>query len=239
MDPPSTVQTALADRPLDGSVCLEAGAGVGNGTAGLLSAGANEVYAITNERDHAAGVRERFAGRNDVAVIEAALEKIPLPDDSVDIVLAHALFGVVPPAALTKIAAELTRVAAPGSHLIVDDYEPLPADSPVRRLFGVENAAAEITTGRPALVFYPSRVLEGVFADHGWLTERKRTLLDPVPWTPELLQAHLDEIRCFSEGIDDSLAEELIADGNRLVDEIGSADVGEMYSLAMVLSEQP
>lgn len=235
MDAPATVQTALADRPVDGAVCLEAGAGVGNGTAGLLHAGADRVYAVTNDREHASGVSERFDGRDDVAVVESDLREIPLPDDSVDIVLAHALFGVVPPAGLPDIAAELTRVAAPGADLVVDDYEPLPAESPVRRLFALENAAAEITTGRPALVFYPSGAIVDLFGGHGWQTDRERTLLDPVPWTAELLDAHLDEIRSLCESLGEDLTAVLVGEGERLVEEIGARDVGEMYSVAMEL----
>ena len=237
MEPPATVRTALADRPVDGAVCLEAGAGVGNGTAGLVAAGAERVYAVTNDSGHASGVSERFDGRNDVAVLEGDLREIPLPDDSVDIVLAHALFGVVSPAGLPGIAAELTRVAAPGAHLVVDDYEPLPADSPVRRLFALENAAAEIATGRPALVFYPSDAMTAFFAGHGWRVDRKRSLLDPVPWTRELLDAHLDETRGFAEQLDGGVGTGLVADGERLVEEIGAEDVGEMYSVAMRLDE--
>jgi SAM-dependent methyltransferase len=237
MEPPATVRTALADRPVDGAVCLEAGAGVGNGTAGLLDAGAERVYAVTNDREHASGVSERVGRRDDVAVLEADLREIPLPDDSVGIILAHALFGVVPPAGLPGIAAELTRVAAPGAHIVVDDYEPLPADSPVRRLFALENAAAEIATGRPALSFYPSDAMTALFAGHGWRVDRTRSLLDPVPWTRELLDAHLDEIRGFAEQLDDELGAPLVADGERLVEEIASADVGEMYSVAMRLDE--
>lgn len=238
MEPPKTVEQALADRPVSGGICLEAGAGVGNGTAGLLATGGEEVYAVTNDPDHASGVRERFSDRDDVAVLEADLREIPLPNDSVDVVLAHALFGVVPPAGVPPIAAELSRVAAPGAHLVVDDYEPLPADSAVRRLFALENAAAEIATGRPALVFYPSAMLEALFAGYGWTPDRRRSLLDPVPWTEELLDAHLAEIGSFSDSLGADLAAPFVAEGERLVEEIGSADVGEMYSLAFRRGEQ-
>jgi len=41
VDVPSTVSAALEDRPVEGAVCLEAGAGVGNATAGLLARGAS------------------------------------------------------------------------------------------------------------------------------------------------------------------------------------------------------
>ncbi|MGA9402902.1 MAG: SAM-dependent methyltransferase, partial [Haladaptatus sp.] len=56
MDIPRTVRTALADRPVSGATCLEAGAGMGNTTAGLLADGASRVYAVTNDPEHATAV---------------------------------------------------------------------------------------------------------------------------------------------------------------------------------------
>lgn len=118
---PRTVTTALADRPVAGAVCLEAGAGVGNTTAGLLAGGASRVYAVTNERKHAKSTLERVRANADlrtdspgrVAILEADLRDIPLPADSVEVITAHGLFNVVPPADLAPIITELTRVAAP------------------------------------------------------------------------------------------------------------------------------
>ncbi len=72
MDVPQTVTAALEDRPVDGATCLEAGAGVGNTTTGLLANGGRRVYAITNDSDHATAVRERIgrAEADRTAVIE-------------------------------------------------------------------------------------------------------------------------------------------------------------------------
>ncbi|MFC6823595.1 class I SAM-dependent methyltransferase [Halopelagius fulvigenes] len=235
MDVPLTVRAALEDRPVDGATCLEAGAGVGNATAGLLVNGARRVYAVTNDRDDATTVRERIgrAEADRTAVIEADLTDTPLATDSVDVVTAHGLFNVLPPAALPAVIEELTRVAAPGCHLVVDDYDPLPEDAAVSDLFAVENAAAELATGRPALTFYPSAVLRRLFARYGWEFDRERTLLRPVPWTASHVKAHATAARSRAAEVTPELGDPLIAEIDRLVESIGSESVGTMYSVAM------
>ncbi|GCF14277.1 hypothetical protein Harman_22120 [Haloarcula mannanilytica] len=238
-DVPETVTAALADRQVEGQVCLEAGAGVGNTTAGLLAAGAKRVYAVTNDADHAATVRERVGdGSADrLVVVEADLRATPLATDSVDLVTAHGLCNVLPPADLDAVAAELTRVAKSDGRLVVDDYAVPPADAAVTRLFALENAAARVVDGRPALAFYPPAVLAAVFADHGWAIERKATLLDPVPWTEAHLNAHADVVREYAATLPDSLGEPLAAMAEDLVAAIGSERAGTMYSLAFRLGD--
>ena len=237
MDVPSTVTAALADRPVSGAVCLEAGAGVGNTTAGLLAAGADRVYAVTDDGEHAAVVRERV-GRDDTdrtAVLEADLRSVPLSDDSVGVVTAHGLFNVVEPSVLEPVVAELTRVAAPGCHLVVDDYEPLPDDAAVGDLFAVENAATQLAENRSALTFYPSAVLGRLLVGHGWEFDRERTLLDPVPWTSSHVRAHVDATRSAASTLPDGLGERLTAEAERLATAIGDESAGRMYSLALRL----
>lgn len=237
MEPPTTVTKALADRPVAGATCLEAGAGVGNGTVGFLDADADHVFAISNDHDHVAAVGDRVpeAERDRTTLMHGDLRSIPLPDSSVDIVLAHALVGVLAPADLEPILEELTRVARPGAHLVVDDYAPLPPDSPVRRLFAIENAASEIATGRAALYFYPPGLLRRLCAGYGWAFDRERTLLDPVPWSAGLLDEHVDVVRDHADSQPGELGQELARVAERIRDETGSADVGRMYSLAMEL----
>jgi SAM-dependent methyltransferase len=239
MDVPRTVTTALADRPVAGATCLEAGAGVGNTTAGLLAAGAARVYAVTNDRSHARTVRERVdgAGGDRTAVLEADLRALPVATDAVDVITAHGLFNVLAPAALDAVATELTRAAAPGCHLVVDDYEPPPADAAVRDLFAVENAAAELADGRPALTFYPAAVLRRLFAGHGWSFDRERTLLDPVPWTTSHVAAHAAAARSAAERLSPPLADPLTAEVDRVEAAVGAESVGAMYSVAMRLPD--
>jgi len=231
---PETVRTALADQPVEGAACLEAGAGVGNTTAGLLDVGASRVYAVANAREDCETVRKRIDDAR-ATVLEADLRATPLADDSVDLVTAHGLCNVLPPAALDAVAAELTRVARPGARLVVDDYDPLPENAAMRELFAVENAATELADGRPALTFYPAETLVRLFAGHGWTVERKRTLLEPVPWTESHVSAHADVARSAADRLGDDLAAPLRERARTLAEAIGSEDAGRMYSLALSL----
>ena len=239
MDVPETVKTALSDRPVSGRVCLEAGAGVGNTTAGLLEAEAARVYAVTNDREHTRIVRERVGSENTdrVAVLETDLRCLPLATDSVELITAHGLFNVLPSASLETVAAELTRVASPSCHLVIDDYEPIPADAAVRELFALENAATELARGRPAVTFHPSMVLQRLFVGYGWTVDRKQTLLDPVPWTTNHLEAHTDVTRTMASEVADELGVSLTVTADRLLKTVGSESVGKMYSIALHLPE--
>ena len=236
---PQTVTAALEDRPVDGATCLEAGAGVGNATAGLLAAGAASVYAVTNDAAHARTVRERVApraaDRDRTAVLRADLRAVPLASDSVEVITAHGLFNVLPPGSLDAVASELTRVAAPGCHLVLDDYEPPPDGAAVRELFAVENAATELARGRPALTFYPAAALRRLFDGYGWTFDRRRTLLAPVPWTASHVAAHAGAARAAAASLPEDLRSALTAEADRLQAAIGEESVGEMYSVAMRL----
>ncbi len=239
MDIPRTVTAALDDRPVENRVCLEAGAGVGNTTAGLLAAGAGRVYAVTNDPSHAAIVRDRFARTepDSLAVLNADVRGLPLSTDSVGLITAHGLFNLLAPESLDTVADELTRVAAPGCHLVVDDYEPLPEEAAVTGLFALENAAAELASGTPALSFYPEETLRRLFVGSGWQFDRSRTLLDPVPWTASHLEAHAAETRTLSAELPPQVREFLTAETSRLVRRIESESVGVMYSLALQLPD--
>mgnify|MGYP000162147105 CR=1 FL=1 len=229
---PGTVRAALADQAVEGRWCLEAGSGVGNMTAGLLDGGPAAIYAITDNREHARTVRDR-CGDGRLAVLEADLRSMPLRQESVDFVTAHGLFNVVPTPDAERIVSELTRVAASGAHLVVDDYSPL-GESPIRELFAVENALLELARREPALTFYPAGHLRSLFEGHGWSFDRRKTLLDPVPWTESHVQAHLDIAREVAAELPSATADPLLGRAERLAAEIGSADAGEMYSLAFV-----
>jgi SAM-dependent methyltransferase len=247
MDVPDTVATALDDRPVAGKRCLEAGAGAGNATAGLLANGADRVYAVTNDRDHARMTRRRVDEGDDgenggddgdrLAVLEADLRSIPLPDDSVDVITAHGLCNVLDPASLSAVAEEISRVAAPGAELVVDDYDPLPDGAAMRELFAVENAASELARGRPALTFYPAAFLRRFFAGHGWEFRRERTLLEPVPWTESHVSAHADRAVAAAAERPGEPGDALAATARRLAGEIGSESAGRMYGLEIRLQD--
>ncbi|WP_440006128.1 class I SAM-dependent methyltransferase [Halomicrococcus sp. SG-WS-1] len=230
-----TVRTAIADLPVEDAVCLEAGAGAGNASVALADAGAERVYAVTDDADHADRTRERVdPGR--VSVLTADLAATPLPDDSVDVVTAHALVNVVSPETLGPILAELARVARSGAWLVVDDYDPVPetsAAAPVADLFDVENAASRLATGDPALTFYPESLVRRLCAGYGWRPTRTETLLDPVPWTPDLLSAHVDLVREHAAELPADLGDALVARAEAAEERAGDGvDTGRMYSVA-------
>ncbi|WP_435158815.1 class I SAM-dependent methyltransferase [Haladaptatus sp. DFWS20] len=237
MNVPQTITTALADRPVTGAVCLEAGAGFGNMTAGLLAAGASRVYTVTNNSKHANAVYERI-NRDEAertAVLEADLCSLPIVTDSVEIITAHGLFNVLEPASLESVTTELTRVAAPGCHLIIDDYTPPPDDAAVRELFALENAATELATGRPALTFYPEAILRRLFIGYGWEFDREQILLEPVPWTASHIEAHTSATLSMSSRLPNELGECLTTEVECIATVIGEESAGKMYSVALQL----
>ena len=237
MDVPETVRTALSDVPVEGRVCLEAGAGVGNTAAGLLDAGAAKVYAVTKDRDHARTVRRRVdRAPARLRVLHSDLRSLPIPDGSIELITAHGLCNVLAPADLDAVLTELTRVATRDCRLVLDDYDPLPDDAAVRELFALENAAANAATGQPALSFYPSQALRRWVQGAGWAFERERTLLDPVPWTRSHLAAHAGVIEAFAAAAESAQLRAIHERATRLVEDLDAESTGRMYSLSFVRS---
>jgi SAM-dependent methyltransferase len=225
-----TVPAALEDATVAGRTCLEAGAGAGHVTRALARKGARLVVAVTNDPGHARTTRMRTDKR--VAVVEADLRATPLSAASVDLITAHGLFNLLTAGDAARVAAELTRVARPGAELIVDDYDPVP-DTPggrrARAVFAVENAATELADRRPALVFHPSAGLARLFEGHGWRLERERTLLEPVPWTRDLLETHAGIAGERARAAD---APELVERADAALEAAGDGvETGRMYSL--------
>lgn len=240
LDVPETVTAALADRSVAGAVCLEAGAGIGNMTAGLLNAGADRVYAVTTDREDACMVRDRITGSraDQLVVAQADVGALPIAADSVDLITAHGLFNLLPVTSVSTIAAELTRIAAPGCEFLIDDYEPLPRSAAVHELFALENAAMELANGHPALVFYPAVVLQGLFTENGWRFIRKRTLLNPVPWTDSHINAHANAARRLARRAPDGVTSALLKRIESVSNRLDPESVGEMYSIAMDLPDR-
>jgi SAM-dependent methyltransferase len=236
-DAPETVTTALDGVPVAGRRCLEAGAGAGNATAALRNRGAGHVAAVTDDPDHAGVVADRFAGDGDVTSLRADLRALPVADDAVGVVTAHALFNVLPTTDASAVVRELTRVAEPGAWAVVDDYGPIPDDA-VRALFGVANAVGELDDGRPTFTYYPSDHLRALFEAQGWTARWRRTLLDPVPWSGELLDTHVDLLTERAAGLPDGLDDPLAERAGAVREALGeSGETGEMYSLALRLEE--
>jgi len=226
---PDTLTDALAGVSTAGRAALEAGAGAGGATAALRAGDASPVYAVTDDREHATGVHEQFPG-DGVVTLQADLRALPLPDDTVEVVTAHALFNVVPTTDAAAIVEELTRVTAPGGTVVVDDYGPIP-DGDTRALFGAGNAVSELLGAGPTYTFYPASHLRGLFEVAGWEHTETTTLLDPVPWRGGVVDAH--------GGIathPDPLASALRTHIERVRAAIGErSDTGRMYSLRLDL----
>lgn len=233
MNMPQTVTAALEEQPVAGATCLEAGAGGGNMTSGLLAAGATRVYSVTNRSDHANSVTERVgtSARDRIAVLKADLRALPLESNSVEIITAHALFNVLVPSSLPAVIEELTRVAAADCLLILDDYEPLPSDASIRELFAIENALTELADGHAALTFYPSVVLQAMLTEYSWKFDRKQLLLDPVPWTENHINAHARAARTVARKLSKPLETILLAEIERIVKAVDDESVGKMYSM--------
>jgi SAM-dependent methyltransferase len=233
---PATLRTALEDVPVTGSTCLEAGAGAGNATAALRERGAGRVYAVTDDDAHVRDVADRFDADEAAVPVRGDLRAIPLPDDAVEVVTAHALFNVVSTTEIADIVAELTRVIEPGGYLVVDDYGPIP-DAPVRELFAVANAVGELDDARPTFTFYPRPHVRALLEGFGWSHEWSRTLLDPVPWTSELLDTHTELIRERADDLPDELGGPLKDHARTVRDRLGDGvETGEMYSLVFTRS---
>lgn len=231
-----TLTTALADISVEGAVCLDAGAGAGNTAAALQDSGADSVLTVTNDASHAVSVRERFSTDSGVTTLHADLRSVPLPADAVELVTAHALFNVVATPETTAIIRELARVTAPGGRVVVDDYAPLP-DGPVRDLFAAANAVGELNTARPTYTFYPREHLRWLFERAGWTHVRTASLLNPVPWTADLLDTHAELIASQAATLPDELAVALRDRASAIREQAGdSVETGEMYSLLFRLS---
>lgn len=228
---PETVTTAIADVPVAGATCLDAGAGTGSMALALAQAGADRVLTVTDDRGHATDVRARIEG-DPVAVLEADLRATPVRSRVADVVTAHALFNVLAPAAAWAVVGELSRVAAPDADLIVVDYAPLP-DGVVADLFALENAVGVLRDGVPAYTFYPAGLVAALFAAHGWTHVGTETLLDPVPWSAALLGEHAALAREGAAAIDSplgpALADHVDAVETRVPDT--GVDAGRFYAI--------
>jgi SAM-dependent methyltransferase len=223
----STVDPALESVPVADARCLEADAGAGNTSAALAERGAEQVFAVTIDPDHASGVAERFADEEAIRPLRADLRSVPLPPGAVSVTTAHALFGVLKPADASAVVDELTRVTEPGGYLAVVDYDPI-EDGQLRDLFALENAASLFADGDPVLTFYPESHLRALFEASGWTRIDAGTSLEPVPWTTELLDAHAEIARSKLDAVPDSegLRERVQVVRERAGEEIRS---GRMY----------
>lgn len=127
-DPVSQAGLQLGETVLD----LGCGGGVDAIIASRLVGSAGRVYGLDMTADMLALARENAltAGAENITYIEGVIEDIPLPDESVDVVLSNCVINLSDdrPAALR----EALRVLRPGGRFVVSDiveFEPVPADA--------------------------------------------------------------------------------------------------------------
>jgi ubiquinone/menaquinone biosynthesis C-methylase UbiE len=125
----------LVRRYGTGRDILEAGCGTG-----LLLAEAARVGRSAVGFDLSGGMLSRAKERG-LAVVQASLTQIPLPDASVDLVYSMKVLAHVPP--IRQAIAEMARVTRPGGHLLLEFYNP----RSLRYLAKVVGGAAPIADG--------------------------------------------------------------------------------------------
>jgi ubiquinone/menaquinone biosynthesis C-methylase UbiE len=139
------LELELVRRYGTGRDILEAGCGTG-----LLLAEAARVGRSALGLDLSRGMLQR-AGARGLAVVQASLTQIPLPDASVDLVYSMKVLAHVPP--IRAALAELARVTRPGGHLLLEFYNPRSLRY-LAKLLGGAVPIAEGTTDRDVYTRY-------------------------------------------------------------------------------------
>lgn len=111
---------ALDVARVDGAVALDAGAGCGRVTLPLARR-ARMVYAMDPAPPmlHLLERKLAAAGLNNVEVMRGAFACVPLPDDSVDVVIACSAFGPREARGGRRGLDELLRVTRPGGRIVI------------------------------------------------------------------------------------------------------------------------
>lgn len=133
----------------EGKVALDLGAGTGIASVAMAHAGAAQVYALEPDPSEVVGrgAISRIAGGEPVEIVDALGERIPLPDESVDVVYARQVLHHAPDP--DPVGLEVARVLRPGGrflaareHVVRDEKElrTFLSEHPVHRLAGGEGA---------------------------------------------------------------------------------------------------
>ena len=139
------LELELVRRYGNGRDILEAGCGTG-----LLLEEAARVGRSAIGLDLSRGMLARAHDRG-LAVLQASLTPVPLPDASVDLVFSMKVLAHVPP--IRQAIQELARVTRPGGHLLLEFYNPRSLRY-LAKLVGGAAPIAEGTTDRDVYTRY-------------------------------------------------------------------------------------
>ena len=117
-------RTAMAERLADCRAVLDLGCGGGRTGGIILARGVPEVWGVDPSPYLLRHAARAYPG---MRFAQGTLERIPLPDDSVDGVAVNFVFHEVPPHYLRKGLAEIARVLRPGGVLTIAEPSPLQA----------------------------------------------------------------------------------------------------------------
>jgi SAM-dependent methyltransferase len=128
---------------LDGATIVELGCGKGDHTRRIASAHptASIVAAEVDRVQHAANVAA--PAPPNVRFAEFGAESIPLPGDSVDVVLMFKSLHHVPPAAMGDALAEIARILRPGGRAYVSEPIFAGAHNEMIRIFNDEQSVRQ------------------------------------------------------------------------------------------------
>lgn len=146
----SLLDFAQAEQARGGSQLLDIGCGAARNALPLATAGWSVVAVDTSIPMLAAGVRrgEPRPARLQLSLAAAAMDELPLPAASVDLIVAHGIWNLARSAAEMRAAlADAARVARPGAglfvftfsrHTLPDSAEPVPGEAFVFTQFAGE-----------------------------------------------------------------------------------------------------
>ncbi|TDW19470.1 class I SAM-dependent methyltransferase [Kribbella kalugense] len=162
---PAARQLVDAARIKPGEHVVDVGAGTGN--VALLAADLGARVTAVEPAARLREVIEETAAGRDLVVVDGTAESIPLTDGSADVILSNfaVIFAADPAAAI----AELSRVAAPSSRILLTSWLP----GVMGKLVGiVVGAVRELSDGRNpaagAIDWHDPKALSELFGPHGY-----------------------------------------------------------------------
>lgn len=130
---PQKIIIPLLDIRKNDSI-LDVGAGAGYFTFPLAELTTNTVYALDIETAMLDYIQKQIdsRGTENITLLQEPIEKMPLPNSSVQRILASMVLHEVKP--LNKALEEIYRVLKPGGRFVVIDWIPAPNDQRTNRI---------------------------------------------------------------------------------------------------------